>query len=135
MNRLLTAATLLLALLGVQPAGADQPRWFQPLLSLPNRPVIRCILMRESRSTFARPNLTDRNLGQFGPFQFTTLLWDRWSWVAGVGHKTRTWYLGTSSLDAVTVPAYRSSLYQQALVFATVARDDGLWPWTNFDGC
>jgi hypothetical protein len=93
------------------------------------------VLYRESRSTFAHPNLGDTNPYQFGPFQFTPILWNRWAWVAGVGHKTASWFLGSQSLEAVTIPAFRSTLRQQALVFATVDRYDGIWPWTNYDGC
>jgi hypothetical protein len=37
-------------------------------------------------------------------------------------------------LNAVTVPAYKSSLFQQSKVFAYVDRYDGLWPWKD-DGC
>ena len=110
-------------------------RWFQPLFALPRLSTIKCILSRESRSTFVHPNLGDRNPYQFGPFQFTTILWNRWSWVAGVGQKTRYWYLGSQALNAVTVPAFQATLSQQAEVFVTVARNDGYAMWTNWDGC
>ena len=110
-------------------------RWFDPIVGLRNQPTIRCILYAESRSTLAHPNLGDTNPYQFGPFQFTPILWDRWAWVAGVGARTSSWFLGTTSLGAVSIPAFHATLYQQALVFATVARNDGLGPWTAFDGC
>ena len=122
-------------MLSVSVQSSASQRWFQPLLSLPNQPTIRCILHAESRSTLAHPNLGDTNPYQFGPFQFTPILWNRWSWVPGVGRKTSSWYLGSASLNAVTIPAYRATLYQQAKVFATVARYDGLGMWTNFDAC
>ena len=82
-----------------------------------------------------RPNRRAGTLFQFGPFQFTTILWNRWAWVAGVGRKTASWYLGSQSLNAVTIPAYQATLLQQAKVFATVDRYDGLAMWTNWDGC
>lgn len=116
-------------------AGASPPPWFQPILSLPDQSIIRCILHAESRSTLARPNLTDTDPYQFGPFQFTPILWNRWAWVSGVGNKTASWYLGSQSLNAVTIPAFRATLFQQAKVFATVARNDGLGMWTRFDQC
>lgn len=109
--------------------------WYKPLLTLPNRSTIACIMWNESRSTLAHPNRNDKNPYQFGPFQFTPILWNRWSWVAKVGTKTSSWYLGTVSLMAVTIPAYKATLYQQAKVFATVARNDGLMMWTRFDNC
>jgi hypothetical protein len=109
--------------------------WYQPLMNLPQQPTIRCILKAESQSTEARPNLTDTNQYQYGPFQFTTILWNRWSWVAGVGRKTSSWFLGSIALNAVTIPAHRATLRQQARVFATVVRNDGYGMWTNFDGC
>ena len=110
--------------------------WYQPLLSLPSRATVLCILTDETHSTLAVPNTSDHySPYQYGPFQFTTVLWNRWAWVAGVGAKTRLWYRGSTSLNAVTIPAYKATLYQQAKVFAVVARNDGLWPWTNFDGC
>lgn len=112
-----------------------KPRWYAPVIRLPNQPVIRCILYRESRSTYARPNLGDVNPYQFGPFQFTPILWNRWAWVAGVGRKSPGWYLGTTTLNAVTIPAYKSTLYQQSEVFVTVVRNDGLGMWIRFDGC
>ena len=112
-----------------------KPKWFEPLLSLSHQSTVMCILRSESRSTEAHPNLKDTNPYQFGPFQFTPILWDRWAWEAGVGAKTRSWYLGTTALDSVTIPAYRATLYEQAEVFAYVARHDGMWPWQNSDGC
>lgn len=116
-------------------AGASAPRWYQPLLALPNQSTIHCILYRESNSTYAHPNLGDTNPQQYGPWQFTEILWNRWSWVAGVGHKAPGWYLGTQALYAVTIPAYKATLYQQAKVFATVVKNDGYGMWTNFDHC
>jgi hypothetical protein len=113
----------------------EQSKWYEPLLRLPSRSTIVCILEAESKSTMAHPNLKDRNPYQFGVFQFTPILWNRWSWVAGVGRKTASWYLGSLSLDAVTIPAYRATLNQQAKVFATVVRNDGYGMWTRFDGC
>ena len=113
----------------------SRPQWYQPLQKLYYQPTIRCILLKESVSTEAHPNLGDTDPYQFGPFQFTPLLWNRWSWAAGVGSKTSSWSLGSLSLNAVTIPAYKSTLYQQAKVFAYVARYDGLWPWRNSDGC
>lgn len=130
------AAVALTVALGSS-AGASSTRWFQPIMRLSDKGVAttRCILWAESRSTLKRPNMGDPNPFQFGPFQFTTILWNRWSWVAGVGHKTSSWFLGTLSLSAVTIPAYRATLRQQALVFVTVVRHDGFSPWTNYDGC
>ena len=61
------------------------------------------------------------------------ILWDRWSWVAGVGKKTSSWYLGTSSNSAVTIPAYKATPYQQELVFVEIVKVDGFGPWR--DGC
>lgn len=116
------------------PADAATP-WYQPLLSLPGQPTVECILLHESTSTMQHPNLGDTDPFQFGPFQFTTILWDRWSWAAGVGSKTSIWTPHTTALHAVTIPAYRATLYEQAEVFAEVDRHDGLWPWTNYDGC
>ena len=112
-------------------------KWYEPLLALPSRSTVVCILKAESTSTMLHPNLGDNNNKyQYGPFQFTTILWNRWSWVAGVGKKMTSWYLGTLSLDhAVTIPAYKSTLYQQAKVFATVVRNDGYGMWTRFDNC
>ncbi len=135
--RLLTAGCIAFSLCFATAAGgaAKPRRWFAPLLTLPAQPVIRCILHAESRSTLAHPNTGDRDPYQFGPFQFTPILWNRWSWVAGVGRRLPAWYLGTQALNAVSVPAYRATLYQQALVFATVDRVDGLGPWTQYDGC
>ena len=114
---------------------AHRIHWYAPLLSLSPQSTVACILHAESRSTYAHPNLKDTNFYQFGPFQFTPILWDRWAWEAGVGAKTRSWYLGTTALDSVTIPAYRATLYEQAEVFAYVARHDGMWPWQNSDGC
>lgn len=114
---------------------SSSPRWFQPMVTLPYQPTIRCILYTESHSTYVHPNLGDTDPYQFGPLQFNTILWNRWAWVAGVGHKASGWYLGTQLLHAVTIPAYRATLYEQAKVFATVARNDGLGMWTNFDNC
>lgn len=113
----------------------QQHRWFEPLLNLPNRSIIICILYAESRSTLAHPNLGDTNPYQYGPFQFTPILWNRWSWVAKVGTKSRTWHLGTLDINAVTIPAYRATLYQQAAVFSVVVKHDGFTMWTRFDGC
>ena len=110
-------------------------KWYEPLLRLPYRSTVVCILNAESRSTMAHPNLGDRNPYQYGVFQFTTILWNRWSWVAKVGAKRSTWYLGTLDLNAVTIPAYKATLYQQAMVFATVVRNDGYGMWTRFDEC
>lgn len=113
---------------------AHKTPWYAPLQSLRSQSTISCILYNESRSTEAHPNLKDTDPYQFGPFQFDTILWNRWSWAAGVGEKSSSWYLGSISLNAVTVPAYKSSLFQQSKVFAYVDRYDGLWPWKD-DGC
>ena len=128
------AALVVVASLGLSSV-ASAARWFHPLIHLANQSTIRCILNAESRSTFLHPNLTDLNPYQFGPFQFTPVLWNRWSWVAGVGRKTSSWYLGSQSLNAVTIPAFKATLAQQAQVFATVVKYDGLSMWTRFDGC
>ena len=110
-------------------------KWYEPLLTLPNRSTVVCILNAESRSTLDHPNLNDKNPYQYGVFQFTPILWNRWSWVAKVGARTSSWYLGALALNAVTIPAYKATLYQQATVFATVIRNDGFLMWTRFDGC
>lgn len=136
--RRLVAGCILATSLGFHGvAGATTTRWFQPIMLLPKAVIhtTRCILYAESRSTFTNPNLGDTNPYQFGPFQFTPVLWNRWAWVAGVGSKTASWYLGSTALNAVTIPAYRASLRQQAKVFAVVARYDGTWPWTAYDRC
>ncbi len=132
--RRFVAALVVAASLGLSSV-AGAVSWFHPLIHLPHQSTIRCILYAESRSTFLRPNKTDLNPYQFGPFQFTPILWNRWSWVAGVGRKTSSWYLGSQSLNAVTIPAFKATLAQQARVFAVVARYDGYGMWTNFDGC
>jgi hypothetical protein len=110
-------------------------KWYEPLLTLPNQSTIMCILKHESQSTEEHPNLGDNDPYQFGVFQFTPILWNRWSWVAGVGTKTISWFKGSISLTAVTIPAYKATLLQQAKVFATVARNDGYGMWVRFDGC
>ena len=116
---------------------AAAPKWYAPISHLPRAQQLeaRCILLAESHSSEAHPNLRDTDPESYGPFQFTTILWNRWSWVAGVGLKAPIWFLGTTALYAVTIPAYRATLYQQAEVFATVMRIDGSWPWSKFDGC
>ena len=147
LKRFLTTSALLIALLtttvGIPSASsasshhpAHNAPWYAPVKALPDQPVIVCILHNESRSTYAHPNLGDNNDPyQYGVFQFSVILWNRWAWVAGVGRKAPGWYLGSTALNAVTVPAYKSTLYQQSKVFATVDRNDGLGMWTRFDGC
>ena len=135
--KFLTKTLLPLWLLGISwtSSASAATVWYAPLLSLANQSGIRCILHAESRSTLLAPNLSDRDPYQFGPFQFTPVLWNRWSWVAGVGHKTASYFTGSTSLYAVSIPAFKATLFQQAKVFATVYHNDGLGPWTNFDGC
>lgn len=135
MNRFRYVAVIVFASLALSSPGGATPSWFAPVARLPDQATIRCILHAESRSTYAHPNLRDVNPYQYGPFQFTTILWNRWSWVAGVGLRSRFYFTGSTALNAVTIPAYRATLWQQARVFATVDRYDGLGPWTRFDGC
>lgn len=154
LKKLISHAIIIGSLLASAPAGAAnskyvnsyakavyknpltiKQKWFEPLLSLPNRSTIICILNAESTSTMAHPNLGDTNPYQYGIFQFTPILWNRWAWVAKVGKRRSTWYLGTLDINAVTIPAYKSTLYQQALVFAEVIKNDGFLMWTRFDGC
>lgn len=137
-RRIRIAATITLLaslLLGNASGAATRSRWYDPVARLPNQPTIACILHAESHSTRAHPNTGDTDPLQFGPWQFTPVLWNRWSWVAGVGRKAKGWFLGTTSIHAVTIPAYKATLYQQSEVFAEVDRVDGLGPWTHWDGC
>lgn len=117
------------------PKRSVAPKWYLPLESLNYQSTIHCILLTESVSTETHPNLGDVDPYQYGPFQFGPLLWNRWSWAAGVGSKTIYWTPHSIALNAVTIPAHKATLYEQAKVFAYVARHDGLWPWTNSDGC
>lgn len=100
------------------PAGAS-PR--NPILSLPKavQSHFACIIWRESRSTFVRPNLLDNNGngGASGVFQMEPILWNRWAPSAGVH-----------------VPVWKASYYQQSLVAVNVWRHDGFSPWAG-DGC
>lgn len=130
-----TIACLTSLLLAGASGATTRSRWYDPVAQLAHQSTIACILHAESRSTRDHPNTGDTDPYQFGPWQFTTVLWNRWSWAAGVGRKSSNWFLGTSSLHAVTIPAYQATLYQQSQVFAEVARVDGLWPWTRWDGC
>jgi hypothetical protein len=132
---LITTAVLITLASAPLNAGATTKHWYDPITRLRYQPTIRCILRTESTSTEARPNTRDVDPYQFGPFQFTPILWDRWSWAAGVGTKTKYWTPHTTALNAVTIPAYKATLEEQAIVFAEVARYDGLWPWTRHDGC
>ena len=135
----MTRKIVLTVLLSVFPLALTVPsfaaqRWFQPIAQLP-KPVFRhfgCILWHESRSTYSHPNLKDVSAyGSTGLFQVEGILWDRWAWVAGVGRKTGSWYLGTSSNAAVTIPAYKATPYQQAEVIATIWKYDKFGPWTD----
>lgn len=112
--------------------------WYYPLLLLSPRVYHRfqCVLRVESRSTFAHPNTGDNSaVASSGIFQIVPILWNRWAWVAGVGHKTSIWYLGATAHNAVTIPASNATLYQQARVAATIYRYDGFVPATWNDGC
>ena len=98
-------------------------RWFQPIMSLPKStlPTWRCVLQRESHSTFAQPNRGDNNRwGSSGIFQI-----EQGTWAA---HQL-----------AVHVPArvhvWQASPYQQAEVAAAIWRADGFAPWGLYDGC
>jgi len=119
-----------------QASGATaRPHWYAPVMALPDQPVIVCILHNESRSTYAHPNLGDNNDPyQYGVFQYDTILWNYWSWQAGVGRKAPGWFRGSTALHAVTIAAYQSTLPQQAKVFAYIVRHDGTWPWTGHNG-
>ena len=109
--------------------------WYAPVKALPDQPIIVCILHHESRSTYAHPNLGDNNDPyQYGVFQYDTILWNYWSWQAGVGRKAPGWFRGSTALHAVTIAAYQSTLPQQAKVFAYIVRHDGTWPWTGHNG-
>lgn len=120
---------------------AHSAPWYAPVKALPDQPVIVCILHAESRSTYAHPNLGDNNDPyQYGVFQYDTILWNAWSWKAGVGRKAAGWFNGSTALHAVTIAAYQATLSQQATVFAYIVRHDGTWPWVGNgtgwgDGC
>jgi hypothetical protein len=115
-------------------ASVAHAHWYDAAAKLPNQTTVQCILHAESRSTYEHPNLGDTDPESFGPWQFTTILWNYWSWQAGVGRKAAGWFRGTIALHAVTVAAYQATLVQQTKVFAYVARHDGLWPWVGGDG-
>ena len=82
----LFTCTALLTVSVTASAGATTrrpPRWYQPLLALPHADLLRveCVIQRESRSTFAHPNLGDNNgnPGQSGIFQMNNQprgIWD-----------------------------------------------------------
>lgn len=79
--------------------------------------VFTCIIWRESRSTWAHPNLKDvSRWGSSGIFQMEPVLWNRWAPVIGI-----------------SVPIWRASVLQQERVAVEVYRHDGFAPWR--DGC
>jgi len=109
---------------------SNNKKWYEPLLSLPDQPIIMCILHNESRSTLEHPNLGDdngngttvnNNTGeQSGIFQMNNGLKGVWDlYVMPVLH----------------VLIWKASAYQQAEGFAIVVHKDGYLPWTHFDGC
>ena len=84
------------------------------------RAVFTCIIARESRSTWAHPNLADvSKTGSSGIFQFENgpnQVWSRWAPTVGV-----------------RVPVWKATILQQEQVAVAVYRHDGFAPWT--DGC
>ena len=92
------------------------PLWHEPPAL---RRVWSCILWHESRSTFARVNLSDNSrYGSSGIFQMTPVLWNRWAPLVGV-----------------RVPVWRATPAQQERVaYEVQTRDGGFWPWKG-DGC
>ena len=117
---MILAATL--ALTGGSAGAAG--RWYAPLLKLPHADLLRaqCIIYRESRSTFAHPNLGDDNgnPGQSGIFQMsnaTNGVWDLYA------------------LPVLHVVIWKATAYQQALGFMLVWKVDKFGPWHSFDGC
>lgn len=88
------------------------------LLPIKVRSVFACIMWAESRSTFARLNLTDNNrYGQSGIFQIAPITWNRWAPTVGIH-----------------VPVWRATPYQQEVVAVKIWRVDGFTPWHG-DGC
>jgi hypothetical protein len=118
-------AIVSVSLLFSLPAGASTPRWFQPLLALPHTDLLRaeCVILHESRSTLAHPNLGDDNGnigGQSGIFQMSNSpggIWD------------------TYVLPVLHVLIWRASPYQQAEGFMLVWRVDRFEPWHRYDNC
>jgi hypothetical protein len=98
------------------PVGAISHPWYYPLLKLGPSVYHRfefCVLPGQSRSTFTHPNLGDNSkYGSSGVFQMEPILWNAWAPLAGVH-----------------VVIWRATLYQQALVAATVYKHDGFTPW------
>lgn len=78
-----------------------------------------CIMWRESRSTFAHPNLRDDSrIGSSGVYQIEVSIWDYWAPKIGIH-----------------VPVWRASYHQQSLVAQEIWKHDGFGPWTMSDGC
>ena len=82
--------------------------------------IFTCIIMRESRSTWAHPHLADvSKVGSSGIFQFENgphQVWSRWAPKVGV-----------------FVPVWKATVLQQEQVAVEVMRHDGFSPWK--DGC
>lgn len=104
-------------------AGASPPRWYQPILALPSAATVtfECVIWRESRSTFAHPNLhDDSRYGSSGIFQIEQATWAAHQLAAGVPLSVHVW---------------QATPYQQALVAVAIYRANGFGPWTLNDGC
>ena len=97
--------------------------WYQPILNLPKYtlPMWRCILYRESTSTFAHPNLGDNNpYGSSGVFQIEQSTFAAHQASVGIPYSIKVWGAG---------------LYLQARVAAAIWLANGFSQWTLYDGC
>jgi hypothetical protein len=100
------------------------PKWYAPLLTLPRSdlPHTECVMLRESTSTLAHPNLGDDNAnpGQSGIFQMNNQPGGVWD---------------TYVLPHLHVRIWKATAFQQAEGFVMVVRVDGYGPWDPYDGC
>jgi hypothetical protein len=99
---------------------AVSSKWYEPIWKFGPKAiqVFTCILYRESRSTWSRPDVKDGTDAQYGIFQI--------NWSAGIWQKYAE--------PTLHIDIQGASAHQQALGVALIFKVDGYFPW-KMDGC